>query len=134
MPLSHQVDPSRNIVVVVGVGTVTFDELLRTIRAAASEVASHQCGSLADVREMDYFPSTVELRSIALEFIRLRAAFRCGVAFVVSNDRHYGLVRLLAALVESGGVRIEVFRDRGEAEEWLKANNPESDRPPVSPS
>lgn len=130
VPLSYTIDPSRNIAVVIGAGPVTFDESMRTIRAVAAEVASRQCGSLTDVREMDYFPSVAELRTIAVEFIRFRAAFRCGVAFVVSNDKHFSLGRLLSALVETGGVRIGVFRDVAEAEEWLKANDPDSDRPP----
>jgi len=97
---------------------------MRAIRAVALEVASQQCGALSDVREMDYVPSITELRTIAFEFIRLRAAYRCGVAFVVSNDTHYGLGRLLSALVDRAGLRIGVFRDVPEAEEWLKENNP----------
>ena len=129
MPLSYTIDPSRDIAVVVGDGVVTFDESMHTIRAVAAEVASHQCGSLGDVRAMDYYPSITELKTIAFEFIRLRAAFRCGVAFVVSNDKHYGLGSLLSALVDKAGVRIAVFRDVPEAEAWLKANNPDKERP-----
>lgn len=102
---------------------------MRAIRAVATETASQQCGALSDVREMDYVPSITELRSIAFEFVRLRAAYRCGVAFVVSNDRHYGLGRLLSALVEKAGLRISVFRDVAEAEQWLKDNHPTTRRP-----
>lgn len=101
------------------------------IRTVASEVGTHHCGALGDVREMEYFPSVTELRTIAFEFIRLRAAYRCGVALVVSNEKHYGLGRLLSALVDKAGVRIGIFRDIPEAEDWLTANNPDRDRPPA---
>jgi hypothetical protein len=101
------------------------------VRTVASEVGTLHCGALSDVREMEYYPSITELRTIAFEFIRLRAAYRCGVAFVVSNDKHFGLGRLLSALVDKAGVRIGVFRNVPEAEEWLRANNPDLDRPPT---
>jgi len=128
VPFSYNIEPSRNLVAVVAAPPVTFDESMRAIRAVALEVASQQCGALSDVREMDYVPSITELRTIAFEFIRLRAAYRCGVAFVVSNDTHYGLGRLLSALVDRAGLRIGVFRDVPEAEEWLKENNPTTRR------
>lgn len=131
MPLSFTVDPSLDIVVVVGTGVVTFEESMQTIRAVAAETASHQCGSLGDVREMDYYPSITELKTIAFEFVRLRAAFRCGVAFVVSNEKHFGLGSLLSALVDSAGVRIAVFREVADAEDWIRANHPDAERPPT---
>jgi hypothetical protein len=113
-------DPTRNFADVKATGAVTLDEALRMIRVVAAELAHNQCGSLVDVREMNYYPTVVELKEIAFEYIRLRNAFRCGIAFIVSNDKHYGLGRLLAALVDSAGLRIGVFRDSAEAEGWLK--------------
>jgi hypothetical protein len=71
---------------------------------------------------MDYFPSVLELKDMAFEFIRLRAAFRCGTAFIVSNDKHYALGRFLAALVDTAGLRMAVFRDPEEAEFWLRTH------------
>jgi hypothetical protein len=129
VPLSHSIDPARDIVVVTGVGDSTLDESLRMIRVVAAETASHQCGALTDVRQLDYFPSITEVKTIAVEFIRLRAAFRCGVAFVVSNDKHFGLGKFLAALVDKAGVRIGIFRDVPAAEAWLRANHPDAPRP-----
>jgi hypothetical protein len=131
VPLTYSTDPTRDLVVVTGVGTVTLDDSLRTIRAVAAETSSHQCGSLTDVRAMDYYPSVTELKTIAIEFIRLRASFRCGVAFVVSNDKHFGLGKLLSALVDPAGLRIGVFHDSAAAEAWLRANHPDGPRPPA---
>lgn len=122
MPLTYTMDPQRNFADVHGVGVVTLDEAIHTIRAVAGDLAHNQCGCLVDVREMDYFPSVLELKDMAFEFIRLRAAFRCGTAFIVSNDKHYALCRFLASLVDTAGLRMAVFRDPEEAEFWLRTH------------
>lgn len=119
MPLSYTIDSVRNLADVRGEGNVTLEEVIRTIRAIAADVSHEQCGCLVDVRGMDYFPSIVDLKEIAFEFIRLRAAFRCGTSFIVDNERHYALGRFLAALVDTAGLRMAVFRDPAEAEYWL---------------
>ena len=119
MPLTYTIDTDRNLADVRGTGKVTLEDSIKTIRAVAADVAHQQCGCLVDVREMDFFPTILELKEIAFEFIRLRAAFRLGTAYVVSNDRHYAIGRFLAALVDTAGLRMAVFRDLGEAEFWL---------------
>ncbi len=119
MPLTYTIDLDRNLADVRGVGKVTLDDSIKIIRAVATDVAHQQCGCLVDVREMDFFPSILELKEIAFEFIRLRAAFRSGTSFIVANDRHYAIGRFLAALVDTAGLRMAVFRDAAEAEHWL---------------
>jgi hypothetical protein len=119
MPFSYTLDHDRNLADVRGEGKVTLEDAIRTIRAVAADVAHEQCGCLVDVRRMDYYPTIVELKEIAFEFIRLRAAFRCGTSFIVNNDRHYALGRFLAALVDTAGLRMAVFREPAEAEYWL---------------
>jgi hypothetical protein len=122
MPLTYTLDPDRNFADVRGEGPVTLEETIHTVRDIAADLAHNQCGCLVDVREMDFFPTVWELKEIAFEFIRLRAAFRCGTAFIVSNDRHYSLGRFLAALVDTAGLRMAVFRDPEEAELWLRTH------------
>ena len=120
MPVSYTLDEHRNVADVQVSGAVTLDDAVKAIRSVAAELSQHQCGSLVDAREMEYTPSIADLRDIAFEFVRLRAAFRCGIAFVVSNDKHYGLGRLLATMVDSSGLRIGVFLEHDDAEEWLR--------------
>jgi hypothetical protein len=47
--------------------------------------------------------------------------FDAGVrrAFIACDDATFGLARMFALQAEGSGQRIEVFRDRGKAEEWL---------------
>ena len=120
MPFHLRLDDEARLLRVAANGPVDCDESLRAIRSAASELAGRGWGAVTDVRAMDYVPSIAELRLIALEFIRLRPAFAGGVAFVVSNDIHYGLGRLLAGLTEARGISIGVTRSVEEAEAWLR--------------
>jgi hypothetical protein len=120
VPFTWKIEDDRNFADVQGVGPVTLRDAIEAIRAIAADVGHHQCGCLVDVRQMEFFPTVVELKEIAFEFIRLRSAFRCGSAFVVSNDRHYSLGRFLAALVDTAGIPMGVFRDPVQAEKWLR--------------
>lgn len=122
MPLRYTIDADRNFADVCGEGKVDLAETIHLIRAVAGDLAHHQCGCLVDVRKMDFFPTVWELKEIAFEFVRLRTAFRCGTAFIVSNDKHYALGRFLAALVDTAGLRMAVFRDPDEAELWLRTH------------
>src|SRR4051812_24338546 len=106
MPLTYAIDHQRNLADVHGSGKVTLEDAVKTIRALAGDVAHEEVGCLVDIRRMEWFPTIAELKEIAFEFIRLRAAFRCGTSFVVANDRHYGLGRFLAMLVDTAGIRM----------------------------
>lgn len=119
MPLSYSIDTQRNLADVRGTGVVTLADAIRTIRDISGDVAHHQVGCLVDVRQMDFYPTVHELKEMAFEFIRLRAAFRCGTAFIVANDKHYALGRFLSALVDTAGLRMGVFRTTEEGEFWL---------------
>ena len=120
MPLTYTIEHDRNLADVRGTGKVSLEDSIRTIRAVASDIAHERVGCLVDLRQMDFYPTIAELKEVAFEFIRLRAAFRCGTSFVVSNDKHYALGRFLAALVDTAGIRMAVFRDPAEAEFWLQ--------------
>ena len=119
MTLSYTLDHDRYLADVRGTGKVTLDDAVHAVRAVAADVAHDGYGCLVDVREMDFFPTVMELKEIAFELIRLRAAFRAGTAFIVGNDRHYALGRFLAALVDIAGIRMAVFKDPAQAEHWL---------------
>jgi hypothetical protein len=119
MSLTFTIDHDRNLADVRGSGKVTLEDTIRVIRSVAADISHEQCGCLVDIRGLDFFPTIAELKEIAFEFIRLRAAFRCGTSFIVGNDRHYALGRFLALLVDTAGIRMAVFKDPGQAEHWL---------------
>ena len=65
--------------------------------------------------------STEEIRRVAeaLAPYTERVGRRCAV--VAQSDVHFGLSRLGSVYSEDVGVKVEVFRDVGEAMEWLGA-------------
>jgi hypothetical protein len=121
VPFTLQPDDEARLLRVVAEGTIDREDCLRAIRATATELAGTGWGGLADLRALEYIPSVADLRLFAIEFARLRGAFAGGIALVVSNDVHYGLGRLLAALTEQRGIRIGVARSVDEGEAWLRA-------------
>jgi hypothetical protein len=121
MPLTIALDEQATLLRVTANGTVDCDEALRGVRSSAGLLAGLGWGALVDVQTMDYTPSVADLRQIALEFARLRAAFGGGVAFVVASDVHYRLGKLLAALTELRGIRMGVERSVDDALRWLAA-------------
>ena len=121
MPITIALDEEATLLRVTASGTVDCDEALRGVRTSATLLAGRGWGAMVDVRPMDYIPCVADLRQIAFEFVRLRAAFGGGVAFVVATDVHYRLGRLLAALTELRGIRIGVERSVDDALRWLAA-------------
>jgi hypothetical protein len=74
---------------------------------------------LFDVRDV------TELRLSGAEMARVAATSVLGPgicrAFVVSNQKQYGLARMFSGLVEPHDQRVLVFRDIAVAESWLAA-------------
>lgn len=119
MPFHVQADADRSVIDVIASDPIAFDEVIGTIRLVADHLADRQWGVLTDFRSTTYFPTVAELRLAAQEFIRLRPVFAEGVAFIVANDRHYSLGKLLTTLTDRAGVRLGVFRDTLSARQWL---------------
>lgn len=46
----------------------------------------------------------------------------CFHVFLVRQDLHYGVARMFASFAESHGLKIRVFRDRNQANNWLMEN------------
>lgn len=118
MPVIQEVDPERREMRTMADGAITMDDIRKhltnehrdkglpyreLIEASRATVAF----SPSDVR------ATVEI---------LRAYGKEGVlgptAIVVGNDLAYGMLRMLAILLE-GICELEPFRTRQEAEQWL---------------
>lgn len=119
MPFHVQADADRRVIDVIADDPIAFQDVIGTIRVVADHLADRQWGVLTDFRNTTYFPTVAELRLAAQEFIRLRPAFAEGVAFIVANDRHYSLGKLLTTLTDRAGVRLGVFRDMLSARQWL---------------
>lgn len=84
---------------------------------------------LVDAREARTDLSTAEAREFVSRMSETGDAHQRGpVAVVTLDDTTYGMARMLAALTDSIGMRVEPFRDLAEAEAWLDEIDAGGDR------
>ena len=100
--------------------------LLTDVRAFYREVSEHpklrpDLKWLHDVREADFDVTTEEVRSLVS--LLGEAGSRPGperrLAYLVSSDLNFGMVRMFEVLSEQSGVQIHVFRELVQAKAWL---------------
>lgn len=129
MAVTTTIDSETGLRTHVVTGELTTRELIETIEQAFSR-ADFQPGSDAmwDFQGATGSDLTVrEIRSIADAVKRHRSGDTgTRVAIVVARDLDFGLARMYEQmLVASTEVRVMVFRDRDEAEVWLKGDGEE---------
>jgi hypothetical protein len=118
MPVRQDVDPERRETRTTADGEITMDDIRKHL------TREHRDKGLA-------YPELIEASRATVAFspsdVRatveiLRAYGREGIlgptAIVVGNDLAYGMIRMLAILLE-GVCELQPFRTRQEAEQWL---------------
>lgn len=104
-------------------GTVTEDEVQEHNRRLRRDpLFNPDYQQLVDLRE-------ITNTKVGSDFVRDTARdqyFAPGVrrAFVATNDYTFGMARVFAAVAETQGQTIAVFRNIAEAEEWLGLSGP----------
>jgi hypothetical protein len=85
-------------------------------------------GMLYDERGMTTVPTEAEMRSLAEHAANLVAVHgeRGPVAVVTHRMATHAMVRLYSTLSGLRGVRVEVFRNVGDADRWLSASRSRS--------
>ena len=118
MPINYRIDAAREIVIVVGTGILTAEEMRQEQAEMNREtdLASH-FNQLIDLKEV------TELR-LSVEDVRqlsYGSPFREGSRRVIVVDRpeDYGLARVFQALTEPHGAELRVLYDLEEARRWL---------------
>ncbi|HET9952076.1 MAG TPA: hypothetical protein VFS09_09805 [Candidatus Eisenbacteria bacterium] len=118
MPINYRIDAPREIVIVVGAGILTAEEIRKEQAQMNREtdLAPH-FNQLIDLKEV------TELR-LSVEDVRqlsYGSPFREGSRRVIVVDRpeDYGLARVFQALTEPHGAELRVSYDLAEALRWL---------------
>jgi hypothetical protein len=120
MPIKYRVDRAGRRLITVAEGSVTYSDI-----AAHLEKERIDNGlllpELIEATQATAAVSTAEVRKIVDRLREMGHRNALGpTAVVVGNDLSYGLVRMLEILLEDV-CDIRPFRNRSEAEEWLKA-------------
>lgn len=118
MPLSFTVDD--DILVIRGGGSWNFGEMKQILNEAVKEMGDRCAGGvLLDDRNSSFTGYHDDFNDMARFRKRLSDRIGTKMAVVVSDDLHYGLVRMSSAIHAYYGIDIEAFRDREEARQWL---------------
>ena len=125
MPIGHQVDHRRRLVIAKGRGTLTDQDVFEYQRGVWSrpELAGYdELFDMSDVENID-LPSLERVRELAkLSASMDDAASRSRLAIVAPKDFAFALGRLYEAhrgLDERSRKTVSVFRSVGEALAWL---------------
>jgi len=114
--------PELGCIFVRWAGRFDADELAHVLAGLGTHPCFHTGASVFhDARQWDLDLPTAELLRVTGSSVTRPARFsgtRRG-AFVVSDSLAYGMLRVLATLRERPDLRVEVFRDLGEAKIWL---------------
>ncbi len=122
MPIDYCIDPERNLVLVEGHGTLSFDDL-REFRAILVDDPLFHSGmkELADFRPVEEHNLTLEgfLRFLEQEkqYIDLLRGYQ--IVIVTDNNLHYGFARMYMARMNDLIPNVQVFRHVDEAKAWL---------------
>lgn len=107
------------IILGVARGRLTLPDLREAAAQFWREVRAPEARVLWDLREATFDLSSDDVRTFA-EFGKRESPFAgLRMAFVVTRDLEYGLVRMFEVFRENSRTQTAVFRDRAQAVEWL---------------
>ena len=122
MPITYEIIEGKNIILAVGSGVVTANDVLSHFdRLAKDSNYIAPMKKLVDYRTIESINiSPDEAHIIARRKKELAAKFIGEkLAFVSPGDLTYGTARVHQILIEDVDINTEVFRSFGEALEWL---------------
>ncbi len=123
MPISYRIDAKKNLVLALGSGVLTDDDLLDFRKQLVNDPAFHpDMRELSDFRSVEKHVHTTEGLNRFLEqekeyADRLGSEYR--IAIVTNSDLHYGFSRMYIVGVADTLPEVQVFREIDIAEAWL---------------
>ena len=123
MPIKYKIFQDRDLVYALGIGEVTYEDLLLHIEELAADPKYiSPMKKLVDYRNSSLSSlSTENSIKITKKKALLYETFKnekC--AFVTTSDLDFGMTRLHGAHIEDSGIMTNVFRNFEEALAWLQ--------------
>jgi hypothetical protein len=123
VPIFYHIDAKENLVMALGSGVLTDDELLDFRKRLVNDPAFQpNMRELSDFRSVEKHVHSTEGLHRFLEQ-EIKYADRLGreyrIAIVTGSDLHFGFSRMYIVGVADTLPEVQVFRDIDEAEAWL---------------
>jgi len=128
MPITSQVDKTKNLVIYTLTGELTLDDIQSTIKSfwEAHELTLNALWDARRAKLTNLESSDMESITAFIGQYTHRFEERKGgkSAVVASSDLQYGLSRILGTLYEIKDfpTKLQIFRQMDEAMEWLDQN------------
>ena len=125
MPIHHQIDTERGLLLIVAEGEITQAERMTAMKAWLGDPEFRPgLQTLADFSQTTNVPTLQELEEI-VDHIRRNATVigQKKIAIVTNRPVTFGVARQFGALAP-GAVTVQVFRDRDAALAWLSESQP----------
>jgi hypothetical protein len=116
------IEPENSDGIVVGVacGELTLKEMHESASAIWREYAGKRARVLWDLRDARFSLTADEVQKMA-EFMKQQSPVAdLRMAFLVTSDLEFGLIRMFGVFRESQHAKTAVFRDIKQATWWLK--------------
>ena len=140
MPVTYSIDLSKRIIRTTCSSPLTFAEVIDHFRTLNEDpVCTGYFDVLLDVSTADAVPQGGQIGAVAGQIAAVREKVQFGfLAIVVTRDAMFGMMRMFEVLAGAHFRATGVFRNFGEAEAWMKAqqlaadSENDSDNPPAS--
>jgi len=132
VPIIYKIDTCQRTIRTTCSGHLTLQEVVEHFQELyADPSCPNQPLVFLDLREVKSLPESRQLSTVvgAMKKIRHRIQFDA-CAILASRDALFGMMRIFEAISEEVFRVTCTFRDAEQAEEWLEAQRPKSDRKP----
>lgn len=120
MPFSHTIHSADEMVLITARGEIDIHSCTLAVSALIKDpVFQPHYKILADLSEMEYSPSTREIRALASILGKEKEFVQGKVAVVVPNEFAYGMARMAQIYAEMLGFAMRPFQDLEAANQWL---------------
>jgi hypothetical protein len=136
MPFSYQIHPDQRLVVNTIQGRFSFDDYHTLMESILNDPhfmpGMHMFWDFTVSTLVDFSGDDLGAIKDYIHRNRKRRGKDYRVAFLVHKEVDFGLSRMYQMISEDLPVQMEVFKDRAQAEAWIKASRPGCKRTPDS--
>jgi len=122
MSLTIDLESIDGICIGIAEGTLTLDEIKQSAATMWRLAEGPDIRMLWDLRKAKFDLEVAQVSDLADTVKLMIASGESRIAFVVTEDLEFGLIRMYEAFRHSDTSRTSVFRDRDKAIAWLEGN------------
>lgn len=125
MPIKYKIFQNRNLVYALGIGEITYDDLLRHIEELSTDpkyvspmkkIVDYRNSTLVKLKTEESIRITNKKNKLIETFKNEKCAF------VTNSDLDFGMTRMHGTHIDSTGITTQVFRSFEDALAWLEVD------------